>query len=33
MEVLVHATWDAEASAWVAQSDQVPGLITAGGGA
>ena len=28
MEVLVHATWDAEASVWVAQSDDVPGLIT-----
>jgi predicted RNase H-like HicB family nuclease len=28
MEVLVRATWDAEASVWVAESDDVPGLIT-----
>jgi predicted RNase H-like HicB family nuclease len=28
MEVLVRATWDAEASVWVAESDEVPGLIT-----
>jgi predicted RNase H-like HicB family nuclease len=32
MEPLVHATWDAEESEWVAQSDEVPGLITAGEG-
>lgn len=24
----VHAQWDAEASVWVAESDDVPGLVT-----
>jgi predicted RNase H-like HicB family nuclease len=24
----VKATWDAEASVWVAESDDVPGLVT-----
>ena len=28
MEVAVRATWDPEASVWVAQSDDVPGLVT-----
>lgn len=27
-EVHVSAFWDAEASVWVAESDDVPGLIT-----
>jgi predicted RNase H-like HicB family nuclease len=26
--VVVSAIWDAEANAWVAESDQVPGLAT-----
>ncbi len=25
---VVHAVWDAEAAVWVAQSDDVPGLVT-----
>jgi predicted RNase H-like HicB family nuclease len=25
---VVHAMWDAEASVWVAESDDVPGLVT-----
>ena len=28
MEVAVRATWDSEASVWVAESDDVPGLVT-----
>jgi predicted RNase H-like HicB family nuclease len=28
MDLTVRATWDAEASVWVAESDDVPGLIT-----
>jgi predicted RNase H-like HicB family nuclease len=28
MEVAVRATWDREASVWVAESDDVPGLVT-----
>jgi len=28
MEVAVSATWDAEACVWVAESDDVPGLVT-----
>jgi predicted RNase H-like HicB family nuclease len=28
MGFTVRATWDAEASVWVAESDDVPGLIT-----
>jgi predicted RNase H-like HicB family nuclease len=28
MEFQVHATWDQEASVWVAESDDVPGLVT-----
>ena len=27
-EYVVHAMWDAEASVWVAESDDVPGLVT-----
>ena len=27
-EIQVSAFWDEEASVWVAQSDQVPGLVT-----
>ena len=27
-QITVHAEWDAEASVWVATSDDVPGLIT-----
>jgi predicted RNase H-like HicB family nuclease len=26
--IVVKATWDAEASVWVAESEDVPGLIT-----
>jgi predicted RNase H-like HicB family nuclease len=26
--ILVRATWDSEASVWVAESDDVPGLAT-----
>jgi hypothetical protein len=26
--LIVHATWDEEASVWVATSDDVPGLAT-----
>ena len=28
MEFTVKAIWDAEASVWVAESDDVPGLVT-----
>jgi predicted RNase H-like HicB family nuclease len=28
MDLTVRATWDAKASVWVAESDDVPGLIT-----
>jgi hypothetical protein len=28
MDVTVRATWDAQASVWAAESDDVPGLIT-----
>jgi predicted RNase H-like HicB family nuclease len=28
MALTVRAAWDAEASVWVAESDDVPGLIT-----
>jgi predicted RNase H-like HicB family nuclease len=28
MDLTVRATWDSEASVWVAESDDVPGLIT-----
>lgn len=28
MEVAIRATWDPEASVWVAESDDVPGLVT-----
>lgn len=28
MEVAVRAIWDPEASVWVAESDDVPGLVT-----
>lgn len=28
MEFTVRAFWDAEASVWVAKSDDVPGLVT-----
>jgi predicted RNase H-like HicB family nuclease len=28
MELQVRAMWDAEASVWVAESEDVPGLIT-----
>jgi predicted RNase H-like HicB family nuclease len=28
MDLTVRATWDAQASVWVAESDDVPGLIT-----
>ena len=27
-EYIIHATWDEVASVWVAESDDVPGLIT-----
>lgn len=27
-EFKVHASWDPEASVWVAESDDVPGLVT-----
>jgi hypothetical protein len=27
-EFTVTATWDSEASVWVAESEQVPGLVT-----
>ncbi len=27
-ERLIHADWDAEASVWVASSEDVPGLVT-----
>jgi predicted RNase H-like HicB family nuclease len=27
-EITVHAFWDDEASVWVAESEQVPGLVT-----
>jgi predicted RNase H-like HicB family nuclease len=28
MDFVVRATWDPEASVWVAESDDVPGLVT-----
>ena len=28
MDLTVRASWDAEASVWVAESDDVPGLVT-----
>ncbi len=27
-EIVVRATWDDEASVWIAESDDVPGLVT-----
>ena len=27
-DIVVHARWDDEAGVWVAESDEVPGLIT-----
>jgi predicted RNase H-like HicB family nuclease len=27
-EYVIHASWDSDASVWVAESDDVPGLIT-----
>jgi predicted RNase H-like HicB family nuclease len=27
-DIVVHARWDDEAGVWVAESDQVPGLVT-----
>lgn len=27
-EIVIHASWDVEASVWVAESDDVPGLAT-----
>jgi predicted RNase H-like HicB family nuclease len=31
MDLTVRASWDAQASVWVAESDDVPGLITEAG--
>jgi hypothetical protein len=31
MDLTVRATWDAQASVWVAESENVPGLITEAG--
>ncbi len=31
MEYTVNFTWDDEASVWIAQSDDVPGLVLEGG--
>jgi predicted RNase H-like HicB family nuclease len=28
MDLIVRSTWDSEASVWVAESDDVPGLVT-----
>mgnify|MGYP002620427968 CR=1 FL=1 len=31
MEYVVNFTWDEEASVWIAQSDDIPGLVLEGG--
>ncbi|MBR0033073.1 MAG: DUF1902 domain-containing protein [Treponema sp.] len=31
MEYVVNFTWDDEASVWIAQSDDIPGLVLEGG--
>ena len=31
MEYIVNFTWDDEASVWIAQSDDIPGLVLEGG--
>ena len=31
MEYTVNFTWDDEASVWIAQSDDIPGLVLEGG--
>lgn len=31
MEYVVNFTWDKEASVWIAQSDDIPGLVLEGG--
>ena len=31
MEYRVNFTWDEEASVWIAQSDDIPGLVLEGG--
>ncbi len=31
MEYKVHFTWDEEADVWIAQSDDIPGLVLEGG--
>ncbi len=31
MEYEVHFTWDSEASVWIAESDDIPGLVLEGG--
>ena len=32
MEYKVNVTWDNEAGVWIAQSDDIPGLVLEGGG-
>ena len=31
MEYVVQFTWDSEAEVWIAQSDDIPGLVLEGG--
>jgi hypothetical protein len=31
MEYTIHTLWDADASVWVAQSDDIPGLVLESG--
>ncbi len=31
MEYEVHFTWDSEANVWIAESDDIPGLVLEGG--
>ena len=31
MEYIVNFTWDGEANVWIAQSDDIPGLVLEGG--
>ena len=31
MEYIIHTLWDADASVWVAQSDDIPGLVLESG--
>ena len=31
MEYIVNFTWDEEAGVWIAQSDDIPGLVLEGG--